>query len=604
MAEGPQGEHKEPLLGDDAAPPPEDDDEELVVGPNEASPEDDAEAEAEAARRRKRTSLAYTLIAWLLVACFGATTLTLALVFPVKKHKFTRVSCVSHAEAVALTVDGLRLAAPYVAEAGCGAARAACDTARQLDAATLRRHCGDDADCVAAIDLIDQAASWGVVPPLHDDDDAASMPIPGPLDAVMSLRSSRSGFSFLGDALLPHVERAVRRARCDQGGRDAACADHDYDDVALALNLLPAFSSLDAAANGSALVACAASAACDAAQQYVKSPARFCANSTATHRQRCTKLETLVDEVEIQVAASCREQGGLFEEACGILNVSLHDRGYWAAYCDDGVLHRAKCEAVINVANAAVDEKVCSKSPQYAELCDAARAIARRYANASASLPFYEAFRAVASIHCAEGVCDAAPGDLSTRERFENGSFAHELHDLEARVPELCNAWPLTRDICANVTRDLDLFCAAHPLLCEWLAQLQHFNATRAEDLFVATWRAADAACAARDSDAEEDSPAADALFLATDRRRHRRRQHLLRSTRDTGRRLTTTTLPTTTRPPAWTDALFGGIAFLDLNVDQIADDACKAVDAIDAVAADCPEMLPAIAAASSEVEK
>ena len=55
---------------------------------------------------------------------FVATTVALAVRFPVKKHKFARTSCVSHADLAALEISAVFVAAPLAVEYECDQQRA------------------------------------------------------------------------------------------------------------------------------------------------------------------------------------------------------------------------------------------------------------------------------------------------------------------------------------------------------------------------------------------------------------------------------------------------------------------------------------------------
>ena len=79
----------------------------------------------------QKRSRAYAVLAWFLVVACAATTITLALVFPVRKHKFQRFHCLSRNELTNLATQTVKELVPAVAGAVCGAEKKECDAYRQ-----------------------------------------------------------------------------------------------------------------------------------------------------------------------------------------------------------------------------------------------------------------------------------------------------------------------------------------------------------------------------------------------------------------------------------------------------------------------------------------
>uniref|UniRef100_A0A7S3K4N3 Uncharacterized protein n=1 Tax=Aureoumbra lagunensis TaxID=44058 RepID=A0A7S3K4N3_9STRA len=486
MNSAPQGD---PLLLD---VDPIDQDEE------EGANDDGLEAKATASV----TSIAYSLLAAIVVLFFGGTTIFLALVYPVKKHKFSRFRCIAHSEFVSLELLTLKAATPYAIEYVCDHEDQVCEESR--------RKLGDD-------------TLYSFVNNNIDNNDICS--------SFNNKQKLKNTLSFCNDEL------STKRINITN--------------------------------------ACIANAACDAVIGYWESPSGFCANSTKKHQENCLKARALVHQAKDLFWSYCEAQGSLVEDACKALNVSLHDRGHWEEYCET-FGHRIECKLIQDAIKKELDDKLCSKSVQDQKICDAAYAIAQRYGDTSQQLPIFFYLIDAADIYCSQGVCASDP-DFTFIQRFHNGSIYNEVELFKRDLPSLCDAWPITQEICNNATNRLATFCEFHPLACEWIAELNHFNATEAEHLFVSTWQKANLVCQNRTEGRSMRRPRRSiALSYSAIYYAFRHQPSIFVS-----------------KNPSHDSSAIENQH--DIVLSQITQYACDAVDLIDDLAEKCPSMLPDI---------
>ncbi|KAJ1451033.1 hypothetical protein M885DRAFT_468775 [Pelagophyceae sp. CCMP2097] len=408
-------------------------------------------------------SMFYRCFITVAALCFVGTTVTLAVEYPVSKHAFTRVNCVSQTELLrigASLVDfALPLGFPLVCKAG--GAELDCATARESAYDAVDAHCNDTESAESVCVGLRAFAELGV----------------SPMEIVLATPD-------VVDDLALDVAFTVWCGANATRSSLAVCSGPSAVSVAAA--------------------ACGEAAACSAAKDFWEAPQQFCASTTDQHGAVCKATGHFVEELEVAALEACAKQGFALNKACHVLNVSLHDRGHWTAYCTSNLFRRAECEAVRAAVNLEVDAKVCSKSDEYKQYCAYGRAVAARYGNASAPMPFLEVLQDATKLFCASGFCSDRPGYATGLQRLEQGFASAVLRKLD--VPYLCGAWPKTAAKCADVKAQLKAKCAASPqagLACAWGRQLNlvrlnaTLNATAVHALFDETFSAVSAACAA-----------------------------------------------------------------------------------------------------------
>jgi len=453
--------------------------------------------------KRSRT---VAVLAWLLVLACGVTTITLALLFPVRKHKFTRFHCVSHDEVSTLATAAVTDVVPAAVDLVCGKERSACDAARSVSGAELVAFCGANEDC---LELAKKS-------PTPFDDAARSGHLAAVEDALQGFFATEDGTS-----------------------NDAANASSSRNFTA----------------------SCLLSSVCDAAEGYMESPELYCANSVEAHADTCRSIRKLVKTVGAEAREYCTSQGGATELGCNIFNTSLHDRGHWEAYCKP-FLQRIECTVIQSTVNDLIQSKVCDRSDEFQRLCDAGYAIAHRWEDVDAPLPIYDVLVDAGDIYCSEGglLCDGYNASSFLRD---------EVTLLKRNLPSICGAWPVTEELCANATVAAATFCQQHPSACDLLRELKHLNRTTAESNFVDTWQKAQALCTLSTEQARQTKPT---LI------RHAFGQQGL--------------------VEEGTDAATNASSSDGIQLDNIVQYACDAVNAVDALAEDCPDMLPVISEA------
>ncbi|KAJ8600407.1 hypothetical protein CTAYLR_001446 [Chrysophaeum taylorii] len=470
--------------------------------PREESKQAVRESEEDVEVAGAKVSVAYSVLAWAIVVAFGATTLTMAILFPVKKHKFTRFECLSHDELQTLEVAAIEDVLPYAIDYGCGLAKEQCDGARLLRGEDLIDGC----DTLFCVEL-------------------AVAAIGSPVDLAAQTGKLWS------------VEGAVKNY----------CAAHPSASWCAELDNVTA--------------SCLASAACEAAEAFWAAPQQFCASSAETHASKCATAEQMLERLDVAVDEWCAS-GDVEKVACDVVNASLHDRGYYRTYCNSGKYRRDLCDEVITLFN----ETVCRRDSTSRELCDVGAELLNRWANASAALPIVDVALQAVEIYCANGICDDANG-LTDWERLQRGSLALHVDLIETSLPSLCDAWPITEEICYNATHKLLTFCADHTLACEWLGQLIHLNLSRAEDLVVSTWRDAISLCEA--ADLATTSALGETLSSSEEEEEEEKKGNPV-------------------------------VPFTSASLGDVVAAACDLVAAVDQIALQCPEMLPLIYDAES----
>ena len=208
--------------------------------------EDSKEGEAEGVEAAEAaggaTSTAYRHMIIVAALAFTLTTLALAIVWPVKKHKFTTLTCVPREEVSHFLSAAAAEAAPVAWKAACAERTVDCSRVRSASTAAATAYCGrvNASGC----DVLTAAASHGV-PPL----DAA----------VLAEAARRDGPREAMDAALA--------AWCDARAGDPLCA---------------ADGAFGTPTTNAAAKRCEASAACEAAKQFYESPSGYCADRGRT----------------------------------------------------------------------------------------------------------------------------------------------------------------------------------------------------------------------------------------------------------------------------------------------------------------------------------
>lgn len=288
----------------------------------------------------------YTVVASLAAICFSATTVTLAVMFPVTKHKFTRFNCVSHEKIEALVAEVV----PLVADYGCEREQAMCSEARRVTGFDLLRSC-TKAECAEASKKAGSGSvlDWAV---RHDD--------------------------FLGHvevALCSHLN--ISRSWCNATSACIASAECQAAKEFWADPQLFCGESLSKHAD-----------TCVAARSLIKSAeaeaVKYCADHSDNGKVAfaCTFLNTSLHD------------RGHYEEVCE----------------KAGVLKRKLCVSAVQEAKTAIMDKVCGVGGQNEKVCDAIFAVAKRWANESAPLPLLEVGLKAADTYCANGFCSAKDG--------------------------------------------------------------------------------------------------------------------------------------------------------------------------------------------------
>lgn len=392
-----------------------------------------------------------------MVTCFGVTTIVLAVLFPIKKHKFTyvdtiyvhpqkyvhrrRFNCLSHEELTTLELLAIEKGVPLGAKFVCEFEENQCSGARVLSGSELLAYCDGASKC---IDVTTQAAHESALDWAAAHDHASA------------------------------VEGAIARY----------CAAHPSQQWCKKVENVTA--------------ACVASSVCDAAQDFWMHPEQFCGDSAAKHVKQCQTAMGLVEVAEREFADLCNTTNVSTKVACNLVNTSLHNRGYYNDVCKKNPATRALCKGLFDKVKAVVDEEFCDINQKNRALCSAIYAIGERWSNASANLPILDFAVTAVEIYCANGICSSASG-LRPLKRVEEGWVAREINLTENRLPSICGSWPIVESYCANATETLIEFCQDHSLACQWLGQLMHFNSSTAKNLFISTWQDAAALCSDTD---------------------------------------------------------------------------------------------------------